>query len=162
MTSLSTSQPTATTSAAAGSSGRRTATPSTTSLGLLVARVAIAVVMIVHGAQKVFTFTLTGTAASFGEMGVPAADVAGPALAIFELVGGVLLLVGVGTRIVAALNAAAMIGALVIVHLAAGFFASDGGYELVLVLAAVSIALVLTGPGAYSVDAVIARRRARR
>lgn len=160
MTSLSTSQPTATTSAAAP--GRRPATTSTTSLGLLVARLAIAAVMIAHGAQKVFTFTLDGTAASFGDMGVPAASVAGPALAIFELVGGVLLLVGVGTRVVAALNAAAMIGALVIVHLAAGFFASDGGYELVLVLAAVSIALVLTGPGAYSVDALIARRRSRR
>lgn len=160
MTSLSTSQPTATTSTAAP--GRRPATTSTTSLGLLVARLAIAVVMIAHGAQKVFTFTLEGTAASFADMGVPAASVAGPALALFELVGGVLLLVGVGTRVVAALNAAAMIGALVIVHLAAGFFASDGGYELVLVLLAVSFALVLTGPGAYSVDALIARRRSRR
>lgn len=160
MTSLSTSQPTATTSAAAPA--RRTSSRSSTSLGLLIARLAIAVVMIVHGAQKVFTFTLDGTAASFGDMGVHAASVTGPALAIFELVGGVLLLVGVGTRVVAALNAAAMIGALVIVHLAAGFFASDGGYELVLVLAAVSFALVLTGPGAYSVDALIARRRSRR
>jgi putative oxidoreductase len=160
MTSLSTSPQTATTSAAAPA--RRTSSRSSTSLGLLIARLAIAVVMIAHGAQKVFTFTLDGTAASFADMGVPAASVTGPALAIFELVGGVLLLVGVGTRVVAALNAAAMIGALVIVHLAAGFFASDGGYELVLVLAAVSIALVLTGPGAYSVDALIARRRSRR
>ncbi len=164
MTSLPTSQPTASTSAAApaSASDRGWSGPVTTSLGLLLARLAVAVVMIVHGAQKVFTFTLDGTAASFGDMGVPAASVTGPALAIFELVGGVLLLVGVGTRVLAALNAVAMIGALVIVHLAAGFFVSDGGYELVLVLAAVSIALVLTGPGTYSLDALIARRRARR
>lgn len=134
----------------------------TTSLGLLIARVALAAVMIAHGAQKIFTFTLDGTAASFADMGVPAADAAGPALAIFELVGGVLLLVGLATRVVAALNAAAMLGALALVHLSAGFFASDGGYELVLILAAVSIMLVLTGPGPWSVDAPIARRRARR
>jgi putative oxidoreductase len=118
--------------------------------------------MIAHGAQKVFTFTLDGTAASFADMGVPLASVAGPALAIFELVGGAVLLVGLGTRIIAALNAAAMLGALVIVHASAGFFASDGGYEYVLVLAVASIALVLTGPGAWSVDAVLARRSTRR
>ncbi|PWD49916.1 hypothetical protein C8046_03690 [Serinibacter arcticus] len=145
---------TATTSSALGS-------PATTSLGLLVARLALAVVMIAHGAQKVFTFTLEGTAASFADMGVPAASVAGPALAIFELVGGIVLLLGLGTRIIAALNVVAMLGALVIVHLSAGFFAGDGGYEFVLVLAAVSLTLVLTGPGAFSLDAVIARRRRR-
>lgn len=136
--------------------------PAATSAGLALLRVVLAVVMIAHGAQKVFTFTLDGTAASFADMGVPAASVAGPALAVFELVGGVALLLGLGTRLVAALNAAAMVGALVIVHLEAGFFAADGGYELVLVLAAASAALVLTGPGAWSVDALVARRSSRR
>lgn len=136
--------------------------PAATAAGLALLRVVLAAVMIAHGAQKVFTFTLGGTAASFADMGVPAASVAGPVLAIFELVGGVVLLLGLGTRLVAALNAAAMVGALVLVHLEAGFFAADGGYELVLVLAAASAALVLTGPGTWSVDALVARRSSRR
>ncbi|WP_322645583.1 DoxX family protein [Oerskovia flava] len=118
--------------------------------------------MIAHGAQKVFTFTLSGTGAAFGDMGIPAAGVAGPAVALFELVGGVALLLGLGTRVVAALYAVTMLGALFLVHLSAGFFAGDGGYELVLVLAAAAAALALTGPGVWSVDAWATRRSTRR
>lgn len=172
MSSSHPAQPSTTTSASTRSSagpaaaGSRSllvsASPVATSAGLALLRLVLAVVMIAHGAQKIFTFTLDGTASSFADMGVPAASVAGPALAIFELAGGIVLLLGLGTRLVAALNAVAMVGALVIVHLEAGFFAADGGYELVLVLAAASAALVLTGPGAWSVDALVARRSTRR
>lgn len=162
----STTTSTTTSHAAGGAAGSRSllvsASPAATSAGLLVLRLVLAVVMIAHGSQKIFTFTLDGTASSFADMGVPAASVAGPALAVFELVGGILLLLGLGTRLVAALNAAAMVGALVIVHLDAGFFAADGGYELVLVLIAASVALVLTGPGTWSADALLARRSTRR
>ena len=171
MSSSHPAQPSTTTSGttshvAGGAAGSRSllvsASPAATSAGLLVLRLVLAVVMIAHGAQKIFTFTLDGTASSFTDMGVPAASVTGPALAIFELVGGIVLLLGLGTRLVAALNAAAMVGALVIVHLDAGFFAADGGYELVLVLIAASVALVLTGPGAWSADTLLARRSTRR
>ena len=139
-----------------------TSPPAAHAAGLALLRVAVAVVMSAHGAQKVFTYTLDGTAASFAELGVPVASVAGPALAIFELVGGVVLLVGLGTRILAALNAAAMLGALVVVHADGGFYSMDGGYEYVLVLTLASLALVLTGPGAWSVDALLARRSSAR
>ena len=49
---------------------------------------------------------------------------------------------------------------LVIVHLSAGFFVAEGGYELVLLLAGVTAALAIAGPGAWSLDALVAGRRA--
>jgi putative oxidoreductase len=42
-----------------------------------------------------------------------------------------------------------------LVHMPNGFFASNGGVELVLMLAAAGIALVLTGPGAMALDSIL-------
>ena len=76
-----------------------------------------------------------------------------------QLIGGVLLVLGLGTRVVGAVFALVMLGALFTVHLPAGFFAADGGYELVLLLAAVGVSLAVSGGGAWSGDAVIAGRQ---
>ena len=61
--------------------------------------------------------------------------------------------------VVAALLALTMLGALVLVHLPAGFFAADGGVELVLLLAAASVLFVLAGAGRWSLDHLVAARR---
>jgi putative oxidoreductase len=60
----------------------------------------------------------------------------------------------------AALLAVDMLGALFLVHAPAGVFAADGGYELVLVLAAAAIAIALFGPAKFSGDyALFSRTR---
>ncbi|WP_082157590.1 DoxX family protein [Kocuria sp. SM24M-10] len=128
-------------------------------LGLTVLRAVLGLTFLLHGWQKVGEWTLAGTQASFAQMGVPLAEVAAPAVAVLELVGGALLVVGLGTRVVAALLALTMLGALVLVHLPAGFFAADGGFELVLLLAAGTLFLALAGAGRWSVDHVLAGRR---
>ena len=128
-----------------------------TATGLLVLRVVTGVIMIVHGWQKFFVDGIDGVRAFFGSMGLPAAGAGAVAVATIELVGGLLLLAGLGTRIVGALFAAAMIGAIVFVHGAKGFLAAGGGYEFVLLLAGVGVALALTGGGRFSVDALIKR-----
>jgi putative oxidoreductase len=85
-------------------------------------------------------------------MGVPAANIAAPVIATLELVGGVALILGVLTRVFAALLVVNMLGALFLVHAPAGIFAAAGGYELVLILAAAAAAVALVGAGKVSVD----------
>lgn len=137
-----------------------TAVPSTAaSLGLLVLRIVVGAVFIAHGAQKIFEDSLPATAEAFAGMGVPLAPVLGPAVAVLELAGGILLVLGLLTRPIALLLAATMVVALVLVHLSAGFWATDGGYEYVAVLAAGGVALALTGAGRLSADHAFLRGR---
>jgi putative oxidoreductase len=112
-----------------------------------------------HGWQKFNEFTVAGTQASFAKMGVPAAEIAAPVVATLELVGGIALILGVLTRVFAALLAVNMLGALILVHAPAGVFAAAGGYELVLLLATAALAVALVGAGKVSVDKVLFGRR---
>ena len=70
-----------------------------------------------------------------------------------QLLGGIALIVGIGTRIVALLLAIVMLVAILTVHLANGFYASDGGIEFSLTLLAGNLLLLLAGPGSMSLDA---------
>lgn len=130
------------------------------SLGLLVLRVVVGAIFAAHGAQKIFEFTLPGTIGSFAGMGVPLPEIAGPVVAFVELIGGILLILGLLTRPVAILLAIDMIVALVAVHLPAGLWVGDGGYEFVAVLGAAALALALTGAGQFSLDGAFLRGRA--
>jgi len=65
------------------------------------------------------------------------------------VIGGIFLLVGVLTRITAALFIIEMIAVTLIVKLSDGFV---GGYELELLLVAIGISLLLTGPGRISIE----------
>lgn len=129
----------------------------TTAITLL--RVILGFLFTAHGWQKFNEFTIAGTQASFAKMGVPAAEVAAPIVATLELAGGVALILGALTRVVAALLALDMLGALFLVHASAGIFAAAGGYELVLLLAAAALALALTGAGRISVDRALFGRK---
>lgn len=128
------------------------------SLGTLILRLVVGGVFAMHGAQKVFDFTVPGTVSSFDAMGVPLAPAVAPAIALLELVGGALLILGVLSRIVAALLAIDMLGAIALVHAPAGFWVDAGGWEFVAVLAAASAALALTGPGRFAVGEFLSRK----
>ena len=115
-------------------------------------RIVLGFLFAAHGWQKFNEWTIAGTQASFAKMGVPAAEIAAPAVAVLEFAGGIALVLGILTRVVAALLALNMLGALFLVHAPAGVFAANGGYELVLLLAAGAFALALTGAGRASLD----------
>jgi len=121
-------------------------------LGLTILRAVTGIIFAAHGAQKLFVFGLDGVAGGFAQMGVPFASVVGPAVGLLEFVGGLALIAGLMTRPIAAGLAATMLGALVMVHLPAGFFLPNG-YEFVLMLFAAAATLVVTGAGAWSLDA---------
>ncbi|MFB9313615.1 DoxX family protein [Nocardioides plantarum] len=125
-----------------------------TDLGLLGLRLVLGVVMIAHGWQKLDTQGFTATADGFDAMGIPAPEAAAAYAIGVELVGGALLLVGVLTPLVGLLVAADMAGAFWYVHRDA-FFATEGGYEFVLVLGVLGAALAATGAGRLSVDRLL-------
>lgn len=136
-------------------------------VGLLILRVVLGAVMLPHGAQHLLGWFggpgLSGTTRFFAEvLGLPSVVVAFTVVA--ELVGGAALVVGVLGRVAAAAIGVLMVGAAVSVHLPHGFFMNwfghqkGEGWEYHLLALAMSVAIVLNGSGAWSVDAVIARR----
>jgi putative oxidoreductase len=119
--------------------------------GPLPIRILAGVTFIAHGLPKFED--LAGTQGFFGSIGLPP-ELALP-IGLLEVIGGIFLLVGVVTRIAAALLIIDMIGAIILVKISDGFV---GGYEVELLLIAISISLLLTGPGRVSVEWDILKR----
>lgn len=126
-------------------------------IGIAVLRVITGIVFAAHGYQKVFVYGMAGVQGAFTKMGAPMPTITGPLVACLELFGGIALVIGLLTRLVALGLAFDMLGAILLVHLANGFFLPSG-YEFVLMLLAASMALTLGGPGALSVDSLIASK----
>lgn len=126
---------------------------------VLLARVAVGIVFFAHGAQKVFGwfggYGLQPTVDAMTKSGMPTIV---PYLVSFgELAAGLGLILGFLTRIAAGGMFVEMLGAVVFVHWKNGFFADKHGFEYPLTLCLISLAVVLTGAGAYSLDAVLSR-----
>ena len=120
-------------------------------------RLTLGAVMIAHGAQKVLgsfdgpgfkTFIAGNTPFIFMR---PAWFWLGAA-ALSELVGGLLVLFGLLTRVAAFFIVCTMLTAIVGFHLTGGFFAANRGYEYPLSLLAMALALLISGGGQPSVD----------
>ena len=129
---------------------------------LLVGRVALGIVLIAHGWQKFFSYGVSGVAANFDTMGVPLPAVSATFAAVVELVGGILLIIGLAVPLIGLLVAVDMAGALLFVHAPNGVFVDGGGYELVLVIGALGVVFAGVGAGAYAVDRLIPSRSRRK
>jgi putative oxidoreductase len=127
-------------------------------VGILLLRITVGLALAAHGSQKVFGW--------FGGYGPDRTGQFMEALGFLpgrrhalsagfaELGGGLLFAVGFVTPLAAAVIASVMLVAAVTVHWKNGFFATNGGYELNLVLGVAALSVAFTGPGALSVDNV--------
>lgn len=116
-------------------------------------------IFVMHG---YYAWAVLGSAAAAGmvaRMGVPPALAAPLAwyLVLAHVVGGILIVVGLWTRWAALANVPIMASAVFFFHLKQGFFlrplgAGVGGYEYALTVLATTVALVLLGSGAASID----------
>lgn len=130
--------------------------------GTALLRVWLGVLFITHGYLGVAVLGPEAIAGYTTRMGYPAA--AGVALGWYliaaHLVGGTLLVIGLWTRAAALVNGPVIASAVFLLHLQEGFFMSGaGGYEFTLTVLVGTLALMLLGPGALSVDHAIAERR---
>lgn len=128
--------------------------------GLLLMRIALGLVFVMHGGQKLFVFGHAGVSSGMAALGLPLPGLSAALITAVELGGGLALLAGAFTRVSAFLIAGAMAVATVSAHLTNGFF-MPSGFEYTLTLMLASLAILMTGPGAYSVDSVLARRTQR-
>ena len=131
----------------------------TRDLVLLIARVGLGVLMIAHAKLEYdFGGGLAGVGRLFAQAGVPLPTLTGPANVLFELVGGIAMVLGVAVPVVGVLMALNMVGAWVFVH-TSGLFAMDHtGPELVIALGLLGLVLAVTGSGRFGLDHLIARR----
>ena len=123
----------------------------TSEIGVALLRVALGTMFVAHGLLKVVVFTLPGTAGFFESVGLPGAlaYVVAPA----EVLGGLALLAGLRTRIVAAALIPILLGAAA-VHSGNGwvFSSPKGGWEYPAYLVVLALAQALLGSGAWALD----------
>ena len=112
-------------------------------------RASIGVIFIVHSLKK-FDPSWQEWLISIGippEMQLP--------IALAELIGGILLVVGVLTRVTGSIFAVILLGAIFHIRWENGFFVSKGGWEWDLVMLAVVLAIITAGPGRISMSHLV-------
>jgi putative oxidoreductase len=119
-------------------------------------RVVVGIMFLMHVWGK-FNAGAARIATNFGNYGLPVPDLFAYTAMGLELVGGACLIIGLFTRFFAAALAVEMGIALLVAHLPKGYAAGGGGYEYVLLIGVVLLAIAMRGGGPYSVDAKIGK-----
>lgn len=122
-------------------------------LAPLVLRVVLGGLFIWHGIDK-FDAGISMIEDMFTMWGVPVPGLTAPLTAVVEIVAGVMLVLGLGTRIAAMALSVVMVGALIYVKQDLGIISSEPmpGAELDLALLAGLVAILVLGPGQFSAD----------
>ncbi|MEK4665032.1 DoxX family protein [Priestia sp. FSL H7-0729] len=121
-------------------------------IGLLFSRIMIGLIFVLHGWSK-FEGGISGTVGFFESIGIP--GFLASVVAIIELVGGAAMILGLGTRVFAALFVIVMGGVLLTAKVGEPFM---GGTELDYLLLAGSLTLLFTGSRFLAVDYMFSRQ----
>lgn len=113
-------------------------------LGLLILRVVLGATFLTHGISK-FSAGIAGTVGWFDSIGIPGSFAY--VVAIIEIVGGIAMILGIGTRIVGLIFALLMVGAIFTAKIPVGFLGNGqmAGWELDLAFLAMSVVLFMSG-----------------
>ncbi|QYK65098.1 DoxX family protein [Paenibacillus sp. S02] len=127
--------------------------------GLLLIRLVVGLLLVGHGAQKLFGwfggYGPKGTGGWMESIGIKPGVFMAVSAGLMELLGGALFALGLLIPLAALLITVTMLGAIFKVHGQNGIWATANGYEYPLVLIAVAIGIALTGAGSYSIDALL-------
>ena len=133
----------------------------------LIMRAALGLCFIAHGSQKLFGLFggpgIDGNTAFFTKVGIPAPQAFSYVSGILEFFGGIVIALGFLTVAAAIGLIVEMVVAISYVSWSSGFFALPPkvGWELNVYLIALLAALVIAGPGRWSVDAMFGLTRRR-
>jgi putative oxidoreductase len=129
----------------------------------LLARLTIGLLFVGHGTQKLFGWFggggPKGTGESFEQLGLRPGRRHAVAAGAAEAGGGLAFALGAATPLAAASLSGSMITAIKTVHWEKGVWSSAGGYEYNLVLLAAVFGLTENGPGDWSIDGLLGRKR---
>jgi putative oxidoreductase len=129
-------------------------------LAAFVLRTAIGAMLATHGINKIAgPGGLGGTTKWFASLGLRPAAVHARLAAATEITAGTLMAAGALTPLPAAATIGLMTTAALTDHRGKGFFVFKGGWEYTAVVATVAAALAAVGPGRWSIDALLGRRR---
>ncbi|MCL1089791.1 DoxX family protein [Shewanella profunda] len=125
-------------------------------------RIPIGIILIAHGAQKLFGwfggYGLEGTGQWMASIGLTPGYLMALMAGSSEFFGGLFLLLGLLTRPTALVLSFTMIVAIFSVHIGNGLFLANNGYEFGLALLAATVSLAVSGAGKLAVDNVFANR----
>lgn len=125
-------------------------------LGMLLVRLALGPMLVLHGANKVWGGGgLTGTAGWFESLGLRPGWLHARIAAATEIVAGLLVTFGLATGLAATAFVGLMTVAALTDHRGKGYFVFKGGWEYVVLVAIVAVALAVIGPGDWSLDAAL-------
>jgi len=119
-----------------------------TDIALFLVRLALASVFIVHGFGKFAN--MEATIGYFNTLGFPSA--LSYLVAAIELLGGIAMLIGIGTTAAGVGIAIVMIGAIIKVHWSQGF---SGGWEFPFILLLSALAIGVSGSGCISIPKLL-------
>lgn len=137
------------------------------SWSLLIARLALGFVILPHGMQKALGmfggYGFAGTVGFFQSMGMP--FIIGTLVILAEFVGSIGVIIGLGTRFMAASILLTMSGAMVLGgHLNNGFFMNwfgmqkGEGVEYFILVIGLALATVIGGSGKFSFDNLVSKQ----